>query len=98
MMCGIARDGRFDDGGAVDAGQAQVGDDDVEGEVGELRERGLAGVGLLDLVAAVAELLGDRLAQRRFVFDEQQMFQRIRHLAERQILTHRPRGVRSPSR
>ena len=81
MMCGIAGDRRFDDGGAVDAGQPQVGDDDVEGEVGEPRERGLARVGLLDLVAAVAELLGDGLAERRFVLDEQQMFQRIRHLA-----------------
>ena len=71
---GIALDGGFDDGGAVDAGQAQVGDDDVEGELGEPRERRLARVGLLDLVAAVGQLLGDGLAQRRLVFDEEQMF------------------------
>ena len=37
-----------------------------------------------DLIAAIAELLGDRLTQRPLVFDEQQMFQRIRHLAQRQ--------------
>ena len=35
-MCGIALDRRLDDRRAVDAGQPQVGDDDVEGEVGEL--------------------------------------------------------------
>ena len=81
MMCGIARDRGFDHRGAVDAGQPQVGDDDVEGEVGELGERRLARSGLLDLVAAVGELLGDRLPQRRLVFDQQQMFHRIRHLA-----------------
>ena len=32
---GIALDGGFDDGGAVDARQPEVGDDDVEGEFGE---------------------------------------------------------------
>ncbi len=37
----IALDGGVDDGGAVDAGQAQVGDDDVEGEFGESGERRL---------------------------------------------------------
>ena len=56
-------------------GQPQVGDDDVEGELGEPGERRLAGFGLLDLIAAVGELLGDGLPQRRLVFDEQQMFQ-----------------------
>ena len=45
-------------------------------------ERGLAGIGLLDLIAAVGQLLGDGLPQGRLVFDEQQMFRRVRHLAE----------------
>ncbi len=36
---------------------------------------------LLHQIAAVAELLGDGLAQRRLVFNQQQMFLRIRHLA-----------------
>ena len=72
---GVAGDRGLDDRGAVDARQPQVGDDDVEREVGELRERRLPGFGLLDLIAAIGQLLGDRLAQRRFVFDEQQMFQ-----------------------
>ena len=61
---GIAVDGGFDDGGAVDAGQPKVGDDDVEGEIGEPGERRLARLGLLDAIAAVGQLLGDGLAQR----------------------------------
>ena len=71
---GIAPDSRFDDGGSVDAGQPEVGDDDVEGELGEAGERGLARFGLLDRKPAVGELLGDRFAERRLVFDEEQMF------------------------
>ena len=78
---GIALDRRFDDGRAVDAGEAKIRDDDVEGKVGKLGNRGLAGIGLLHLVAAVAELLGDGLAQWGLVFNQQQMFLRIRHLA-----------------
>ena len=73
---GVAGDGGFDDRGAVDAGQPQVRDDDVEGEFGEPRDRGLARFGLLDLIAAVGQLLGDGLPQRRLVFDQQQMFLR----------------------
>ena len=71
---GIALDGGFDHRGAVDAGQAQVGDDDVEGELGERAERRFARVGLLDLNPRSVELLGDGLAQRGLVFDEEQMF------------------------
>jgi hypothetical protein len=81
---GITRDRRLDHGGAVDPGQPEVGHDDVESEVREVSESGFARLGLLDLVAAVAELLRNRLPQRRLVFDQQQMFQRIRHLARRQ--------------
>ena len=77
----IAGDRRLDHGGAVNAGQPQIGDDDVEGEVGQARQGGLARLRLLDLVAAVAELLRDRLTERCFVLDEQEMFQRVRHLA-----------------
>ena len=80
----IAFDGGFDDGGAVDAGEPEVGDDDVEGEIGESREGRLARIGLLDVVPAVGQLFGDGLAERRLVFDEQQMFRRISHLARRQ--------------
>ena len=52
----IAPDGRFDHRGAIDAGEAQVGDDDVEGEVGQLRDRHLAGIRLFDPIAAVASV------------------------------------------
>ena len=57
----IASDRRLDHGGAVDPGQTEVGHDDVEGEVREMCQGGLARLGLLDLVAAVAELLRNRL-------------------------------------
>ena len=59
---GIALDRRFDDGGAVDARQAEVSDDDVEREIGEARDGRLAGIRLLDVVATVGQLLGHRLA------------------------------------
>ena len=81
---GIAFDGGFDDDRAVDAGQPQVGDDDVERELAEPGEGRLPRIGLLDQVTAVAELLGDRLAKRGFVLHEEQMFRGLRHLARRQ--------------
>src|SRR5439155_14001950 len=81
---GIALDGGFDDDRAVDAGQAEIGDNDVESELTESRERRLARIGLLDQVTAIAELLSDSLAKRGFVLDEEQMFRGLRHLARRQ--------------
>ena len=51
----VAGDGGFDDGRAVDAGQPQVGDDDVEGEIGEPGDGRLARFGLFDLIAAVGQ-------------------------------------------
>ena len=45
-------------------------------------ERRLARFGLLDVIAAVAELLGDGLPQRRLVFDEQQMFRASQAFSE----------------
>ncbi len=76
----VARHRRLDHGGPVDARQSQVGHDDVEREFGEARERRLARLGLPDPIAAVVELLGDGLAKRCFVLDQQEMFQGIRHL------------------
>src|SRR5262249_10542327 len=90
----IALDRGFDDGGAVDAGEAEVRDDDIEREICELGDRRLARVGLLHAVAAVAELLGDSLAQRRLVLYEEEMFLRFSHLTKRQhfdIAAHRMR-------
>ena len=43
-------------------------------------ERLFAAGGLLDDEAVVGEPLGDGLAQRRFVVDDEQMFRRFRHL------------------
>ena len=81
MMSGIASTRRLDHRRAVHARQAQIGDDDVEGEFGQMAERSLARFCLLNAVTAILELLRDRLTQGRFVLDEEQMFQRIRHFA-----------------
>ena len=71
----IALDGRFDDRRAVDARQPQVGDDDVEGEIGKAGRAAASPESACSTSkSAVRQLLGDRLAQRRLVFDEQQMF------------------------
>ena len=51
----------------LEAREPQIGDDDVKGEIGQARDRGFAGIGLFDLIAAIGELLGNSLAQRRFV-------------------------------
>ena len=80
----IARDGGFDDGRTVDARQPQVGEDDVEGEIGELSDGRFARFGLLDPEAAVRQLLGDRLAEGGLVFDEEEMSRRFSHLQGRQ--------------
>ncbi len=77
---GIALERRVEHGAAVDAGQPQVGDDDVEGEVGEPRERLFAARRLLDDEAVVGQPFGDGLAQRRLVVDEEQMFRVFSHL------------------
>ena len=79
---GIAGDGGFDDGGAVDAWQPQVGDDDVEGEIVQVRHGGFTRFGLYDLVAAVGQLFGDGRSQRGLVFDQQQMFRSYQSFSE----------------
>ena len=61
---GIAIEGGVDDGGAVDARQAQVGDDDVESEVGELGERGFARFRLFDGISAVGRAARPAPARR----------------------------------
>ena len=76
---GVARDGRLEHLGSVDARQAQVGDDDVEREIGQPAERRLAGLGLRDLVAVVGQLLGNRLTERCLVFDEEDVPLKVRH-------------------
>ena len=77
---GVAADRRFDHARAVDAGQAQVGDDDVEGEFGELFEGLLAGCGLHDDEPVVGEALSHGLAQRCLVLYEEKMLLIFSHL------------------
>ena len=95
MMSGIALERGVEDGAAVDAGQPEVRDDDVEREIGEPRERLLAARRLLDDEAMVGQPFGDSFPQRRLVVDEQQMFRVFRHLlARRYFDTHLPAGQR----
>ena len=79
---GIALERRVEHLPAVDAGQPQVGDEDVEGEIGEPLERLLAAVRLLDDEAVIGQPFRDGLAKRRLVVDEQQMFLAFSHLVE----------------
>jgi len=71
---GVAPDRGFDDRRAGNARQAKISNDDVERKVREPGDRLLARVGLDDLISAVRQLLGYGLAQRAFVFDQQDMF------------------------
>ena len=61
---GVALERGVEDLPAVDAGQPQVGDQDVERKRGQPFERLLAAGRLLDEEAVVGEPLGDRLAER----------------------------------
>ena len=80
---GVAVDGGFDHARPVHARQAQIGDHDVEREIGQGLERTLGRVGLHDIEPAIHELLSYGFAERCLVLDEEQMFWRIRHLWER---------------
>ena len=85
----VALERRVEHGAAVHARQPQVGDDDVEGEIGEPRERVLAARRLLDDEAVVGQALGDSLPQRRLVVDEEQMFRVFSHLVARRYFDTR---------
>ena len=83
----VAFDGRVHHLGPADPWHPEVGDDGVEREVGKLGQGRLSGIRLFDGESAVGELLGHGRPQGRLVFDEQQMFRRISHLAGGGILT-----------
>ena len=85
----IALERGLEHGAAVDAGQPEVGDDDVEGELGQARERVFAAGGLLDDEAVVGQPLRDRLPQRRLVVYEKQMFRVFSHLVVRRYFDTR---------
>ena len=110
MISGIALERRLEHGAAVDAGQPEVRDDDVEREIGQPRERLFAARGLLDDEAVVGETLRDRFPQRRLVVYEKQMFRVFSHLVGRRYFDTRrrrrstkhcgpgPTGAREPFR
>ena len=80
---------------AVDAGQPQVGHDDVERELGEPRQGVLAAGGLFDDEAVIGQALRNGLPQRRLVVYEEQMFRVFSHLVVRRYFdTRRGRGQR----
>ena len=70
---GIAAERFVENLPAVDAWQPKVGDEDVEGEIVEPGDRILARARLLDLKSLVDQALGDHLAERRLVIDQQQV-------------------------
>ncbi len=80
----IAGQGRLEHLPAVDARQPQIRNDNVESELGQPLQRLFAVRRLHDIVALVRQPLGYDVAQRRLVFDDQQMFRGISHLVERQ--------------
>ena len=77
---GVALEGGVEHFAAVDARQPQVGDQDVEGEVGQPLQRVLAVACLLDDEPVVRQPFGDRRTERRLVVHDQQMFLIFRHL------------------
>jgi len=88
---GIPLESRLEHGPAVDAGQAEVGDDDVEGELGQPGECVLAAGRLLDDEAVIGEPLRNGLPQRRLVVYEEQMFRVFSHLVVRRYFDTRGR-------
>ena len=70
---------RFEHADAAHAGQAEVGQDEVEGEFGERGHGLFARLRLRDVEAMIGELLGDREAQRRLVFNQQDVGLRVHH-------------------
>ena len=61
MMSGISFERRIEHVAAADAGQAEVGDQDVERELGQALQGLFAGPGLLNRKPVVRQPLGDRL-------------------------------------
>ena len=78
---GIAQQRGLEHARAVQAGQTEVGDDDVERKFCQLLDSLLTGIGLLHLKAVLGQAFRQRLAQRRLVFDKKEMFFGFRHLA-----------------
>ena len=77
---GVALERGVEDLTAVDAREPQIGDEDVEGELGQPAERLFAAVGLLDDESVVGQAFSHRFAQRLLVVYDQQMFRRVSHL------------------
>ena len=64
---------------AVDAGQPQVGHEDIERKFAQPLQRVFAGAGLLHFESVLGESLGNHLAKCRFVIDQKKVQRRVRH-------------------
>ena len=69
----VAGKGLAEDLPAIDARQSQVGDQDVEGKLAEPGERLARPFRPAHLEAVVSQSLGDHIAERGFVVDEQEV-------------------------
>ena len=79
---GVAVDGRGNHLASVDARQAQVGNDDVEGKPLQIGKRRFARGGLRNLETLVPEPFRHHFPQRIFVVYEKDIWFGIRHLGE----------------
>ncbi len=78
----------------IDAGQAEVGDQDIERELTQPRDRFLARRGLLDVEAVLDQPIRDHLAEGRLVVYEEQMLRGwLAHQDGGDILTRGARKV-----
>ena len=89
---GIPLQGGVEHGAPVHTRQTEVGDDDVERELGEPGDGVFAAGGLFDDEAVVGETFRDRFSQGGLVVYEKQMFRVFSHLVRRRYFDTRPCG------
>jgi hypothetical protein len=82
---GIAVDRRIEHLPAVDTRQTKIGNQYIERERGQPLERLFTAGSLLNDKSVIAKSLGDRLAERGLVIDDQQMFRSFSHLLARAV-------------
>ena len=69
---GVALARRFQDRHAIHTRHAEVGEDEIDDLFVEYGETGAAGVGHVDLKAALAQVAGQGLTLRGFIIDDEQ--------------------------
>ena len=79
---GVTLERRLDHFCAVDPRQAQIGDENVEGKIGETLKRFLATSCLFNDEPVIGKAFSDRLPQGGLIIDDQQMFLAFSHLVQ----------------